>query len=356
MLDARRQLALLLALPALALAGSSGQEAPPSAPEPTRSPELTEPPGFDQGVRYLERVAREWGERRDCVSCHTNGWALAAQPVIARESEQLEAGRVFARGYLARFLDEEEEPHGQHGSVEGMVATAAFLTMSDARSGTRAHPLTLRALDHAWGLLGKDGTWEDWLRCNWPPYESDLRFGPTLMLVALGELREAGSLRAVDRRAARSLADGLRAEPPLSLHDCVMRVWAGSFWPRVASSSERAAWRDRLLAAVEPDGGWSMASMAGPAWKRDGGEPQTVESEAYPTAFAAYVLLQTGAAPQDPPVQGALRWLRAHQGADGSWKTRSPRRDRKHYIGRAATALALMALAAGEEQAPAGDR
>ena len=309
-------------------------------------PEAPVAASFERGVAYLERVAREWGESRDCVSCHTNGWALAAQPTIAGDSEELEAGRVFAREYLTRFLDGDEQPHGQHGSVEGMVATAAFLAMSDARTQVRAQPVTLRALDHAWELLGKDGTWEDWLQCNWPPYESDLRFGPTLMLVALGELREAGGLRAVDRRAARRLADGLRAEPALSLHDGVMRLWAGAFWPRVATTSARSAWRVRLIESVESDGGWSMASLAGPAWKRDGGEPQSVASEAYPTAFAAYVLLQTGSAPEDPPVQEALRWLRAHQGSDGSWTTRSPRRDGKHYIGRAATALALMALAA----------
>ena len=90
-------------------------------------PEAPVAASFERGVAYLERVAREWGESRDCVSCHTNGWALAAQPVIAGDSDELESGRVFAREYLTRFLDGDEQPHGQHGSVEGMVATAAFL-------------------------------------------------------------------------------------------------------------------------------------------------------------------------------------------------------------------------------------
>ncbi|MDP6539122.1 MAG: hypothetical protein QF903_04070 [Planctomycetota bacterium] len=298
-----------------------------------------------RGAAALARLAREWGERRDCVSCHTNGWALAALPVIAPESAELKPGRAFAREYLTRFLDGEDEPHGQHGSVEGMVSTAAFLALSDARLGGPAHPVTLRALDHAWGTLGSDGVWEDWLRCNWPPYESDLRFGPTLMLVALGELREAGGLRAADRRAARLLADGLREQPPPGLHDAAMRLWAAASWPRVASRADRTAWRTRLIEAVEADGGWSMASLAAPDWKRDGGEPQTAESEAYPTALAAYVLLRTGASPDDAPVARALAWLRARQGADGTWTTRSPRRDGKHYLSRAATALALLALA-----------
>jgi hypothetical protein len=88
-----------------------------------------------------------------------------------------------------------------------------------------------------------------------------------------------------------------------------------------------------------------MASLAGPAWKRDDGEGQTTTSEAYSTAFVTYVLLETGLAPQDAATDEGLHWLREHQREGGDWFTRSPRRDGKHYISRAATAFALMALA-----------
>jgi len=88
-----------------------------------------------------------------------------------------------------------------------------------------------------------------------------------------------------------------------------------------------------------------MASLAGPAWRRDGGEPQTTTSEAYPTAFTVHVLLMTGTDRTDEVVEAGLAWLRANQREGGDWYTRSPRRDGKHYISRAATAFALMALA-----------
>ena len=299
---------------------------------------------FEAGVAFLEATSKAWRDERGCVTCHTNGWGLAAQPVVAPGSEEVANGRAFAQGYLMSFLEGEATPRGQYGSVEGKVATAAFLALSDARSGDEVHGTTRAGLDHAWELLDESGTWESWLQCNWPPFESDAEYGPTLMLVALGELEDAAGITAKDRHAAGRLVGYLKANEPASLHARAMRLWASSHWPGAASSGERRAWRRQLLAAQAGDGGWSMASLAGPAWRRDGGEHQTATSEAYPTAFVVHVLLMTGTERSDEAVRAGLAWLRANQREGGDWYTRSPRRDGKHYISRAATAFALMAL------------
>ena len=308
---------------------------------------------FAAGVDALVDAKQRWRTERKCVSCHTNGWGLAAQPVIAPGSDEVAAGRSFAQDYLKKYIEGEVQPKGQHGSIEGMVATAAFLAMSDARSGHGLHEVTRQGLDYAWGLLDESGTWEGWLQCNWPPFESDAEFGPTLILVALGELREVAKLKVQDLDNARKLSNYLRQNPPLSLHAKAMRLWAGTSWPETMLENERSTWREELLNAQAADGGWSMASLAGPSWKRDGGEKQTTTSEAYPTAFATYVLLRTGAVPNDAVVSKGLRWLREYQREGGDWFTRSPRRDRKHYISRAATAFALMALVEGDAQGTA---
>jgi hypothetical protein len=229
-----------------------------------------------------------------------------------------------------------------------MVSTAAFLALSDARSGDEVHEATRHGLDHAWELLDESGTWDSWLQCNWPPFESDAEYGPTLMLVALGELQDAAKITAADQRAAKRLTDYLKENEPVSLHAKAMRLWAASHWSKAASSKDRRAWQEELLAARGEDGGWSMASLSGPAWKRDGGEAQTTTSEAYPTAFSVYVLLETGTKRSDEVITAGLRWLREHQREGGDWYTRSPRRDGKDYISRAATAFALMALAERE--------
>ncbi len=299
---------------------------------------------FADGVAALEDATQSWRAKRKCVSCHTNGWGLAAQPVIAPGSQEVAAGRSFAQGYLQKQIEDRAQPSGQYESIEGMVSTTAFLAMSDARSGHALHEVTRRGLDHAWSQLDESGTWEDWLQCNWPPFESDAEFGPTLMLVALGELRGTAELRAEDLAGATKLSNYLRQSPPLSLHAKAMRLWAGSSWPDALLEKERSDWRKELVSAQAADGGWSMASLSGPAWKREGGEEQTTTSEAYPTAFSTYVLLRTGAGPNDAVVSKGLRWLRENQREGGDWFTRSPRRDGKHYISRAATAFALMAL------------
>ena len=314
---------------------------------------------FPDGVKALVAAKQDWRAKRKCVSCHTNGWGLAAQPVIAPKSEEVAVGREFAQDYLKKYLDGKVKPNGQHGSTEGMIATTAFLVMSDARMGKKMHKVTRQALAHAWKLLDESGTWEDWLQCNWPPFESDAEFGPSLMLVALGEIHEIVPLEKSDQEYALRLCAYLQKNRPLSLHAKAMRLWAARYWPDLLRDENEAShWRKELLNSQGADGGWSMASLAGPAWKRDGGEEQTKTSEAYPTAFATYVLLQVKAVSpigrisenSREAISKGLFWLKSNQRKGGEWSTRSPRRDRKHYIGRAATSFALMALAVGDSE------
>ena len=340
-------------LPLLLFLGACASSPPPQQAEPQQDESESEF-SYANGVQFLVAAKEDWRQKRNCVSCHTNGWGLAAMPAIDRKSKEVDVGRKFAQEYLKKYLDETVMPKGQHGSTEGMVATTAFLLMSDARSGNKMSKVSRQALDHAWKLLDESGTWENWLQCNWPPYESDAKFGPTLMLIAIGEIGSLAEIGDKDRGYVDRLCAYLKKNPPLSLHDKAMRIWAAKHWPGLlGKKSDRATWLTELTQAQNADGGWSMAALAGPAWKRDGGEEQTRTSEAYPTAFACYVLQQlqlakafdSAATGRQKAINRGLHWLMNHQQDDGSWFTRSPRRDGKHYISRAATSFALMALA-----------
>ena len=329
---------LLLGTAACAL----GQQGPNRADEPR-----AEAFSYERGVEFLDAAASGWGEQRRCVTCHTNGLALTAWPVVAPESEIGSRERAFAGRYLLDFVEGKQVPRGQRGAVEGLVATTAFMALYDARTGVGTQEDTRAGLDHAWSRLSEDGVWADWLTCNWPPFESDLEFGPALMLVALGELQALGKkksgLRPEDLEAAERLREGLDARPPRSLHDKAMRLWAGVNWPGWPARRDRERWLDELIEAQADDGGWSMAALSGEHWEHDEGD-QATTSEAYPTAFSAYVLLQLGKKPDRRPLREGLAWLRRDQRESGRWFTRSPRRDGHHYVGHAGSVYALLAL------------
>ena len=326
----------------LALAGAAGvggQDAERRA-EPD--------PALARATRALDAAADSWSEEQRCVSCHSNGLALVAQPSVHGEGEALRRTRGFAAEYLSRYAVEGQAPRGQRGSTTGVVATTAFLAMSDARSADEVHAVTRAGLDRAWEALDPSGTWEGWLQCNWPPFEVDTAFAPALLLVALGELRGRfgeEALRPADREGAAALQAWLREHGPAGLHDRAMRLWAGVHWPEVAGPKDLAAWRAELEGAQREDGGWSMGALSTPEWKRDGGQPQASTSGAYATAFALHTLLRVGEDPRSDRVRRGRAWLLRHQSEDGGWRDRSPRRDGRHYIGRAATAFAVMVLA-----------
>lgn len=340
------KLSALLLLPLVTVPGAwantSSRQEPRQADEPV-APEYS----FTRGVAFLDARAKEWGEKRKCVTCHTNGLALLAQPLISEKPEEVKRTREFASAYLAGYLSGEKQAKGQHGSLTGMVATTAFLALSDARSKSGLQAITRRGIDYAWENLDESGTWQGWLQCNWPPFESDAAFGPCLMLIALGECRSAQPsepLAEQDIHGAQRLISWLKSSPPQGLHDKAMRLWAHQDWPTLLTDKEERTWTRALRNAQGRDGGWSMAQMAAPSWKHDSGQPQVADSEAYPTAFSLYVLLQLGAKRESTGISKGLRWLRKHQRSSGAWFTASPRRNRKHFISHAATAWALLVL------------
>ena len=91
---------------------------------------------YDHGAKFLEEAASSWSEKRKCVTCHTNGLALA---VPSPDSDAVEKRRAFAGDYLRKYVEEEKKPSGQFGSVEGIVATTALLALSDARTEVLLH-------------------------------------------------------------------------------------------------------------------------------------------------------------------------------------------------------------------------
>ncbi|PYV66415.1 MAG: hypothetical protein DMG97_29670, partial [Acidobacteria bacterium] len=107
-----------------------------------------------------------------------------------------------------------------------------------------------------------------------------------------------------------------------------------------------------VLGKQQPDGGWSLSSLAG-GWKRNDGTPQEVKSDGYATGLIAFALQQAGVPRENPQQKLALAWLAGNQNKTGGfWLAYSLNKNEAHHLtpstalfmNDAATAYAVLAL------------
>jgi squalene-hopene/tetraprenyl-beta-curcumene cyclase len=231
-----------------------------------------------------------------------------------------------------------------------VVATAAALALNDAATTGELHPLTRRALDRMWTIQRDDGSW-DWLKCDWPPMESDDHYGVTLAAIAAGAAPGGYAATPAAQAGLAKIRRHLEGNPGPTLHHRAMVLWAASYLDGLLEPAARQRVVDELLALQRPDGGWAAAGLGD--WKRSDGKEQDRErSDGYGTGFVVYVLRRAGVPAADPRVRRGADWLKSHQRASGRWFTRSLNQDSKHFLTHAGTAFAVQALAACGELGP----
>jgi squalene-hopene/tetraprenyl-beta-curcumene cyclase len=303
----------------------------------------------EKAAQYLDQREREWfafqpaeAPHGPCVSCHTNVLYLMARPALRRALRDpkptdyemaLRAGlakRIQAADGRHMFPGFTREPLATQSA--GVEAVIAAFVLRDAAS-----------LDRMWATQiqeGKDaGTWK-WFDLALNPWESRESnfFGAALAAVAASETR--GSPKAaLEAYIAREQA----AQP---LHHRLTLLWVAK-----GLKPLRRQIAVQILAAQQPDGGWTVASL-GP-WAKPLRKPSE-SSDNYATALATYSLLKTGAKPSDPRVARALDWLEAHQDpVTGIWTGQSMNKDFKpgsmpsQFMNDAATSFAVLALLEG---------
>jgi squalene-hopene/tetraprenyl-beta-curcumene cyclase len=226
--------------------------------------------------------------------------------------------------------------------------SAAVLAMNDAATSGKLHATTRKALDRMWTLQRADGGF-DWLKCGWPPMESDDDYGIAIAALATGTAPEDYAKNEAARAGMHKLRDYLKANPPPTLHHTAMLLWADRYGTKLLTPAERDATKDKLFALQKPDGGWSLATLGN--WARgDGSEQDTSASDGYGTGFVVFVLRQAGIAADDVRLQKGVSWLKQHQRESGRWYSRSLNKDSKHFISHAGTAFAVMAIQACEPE------
>jgi squalene-hopene/tetraprenyl-beta-curcumene cyclase len=332
---------------------------------------------------YLDQRAGWWmgwpRAQRDhdtfCVSCHTAvpyamsrpslRAALAEQGPSANERKLLDnvAKRVRLWKEVAPFYTDADR--GVYKSVESRgtesVLNALILASNDARNSVPSGHLsdaTCSAFENMWSEQqttgAQKGAWP-WLRFKNEPWEADDSdfYGAALAAIAVGTAPENYRTKPEIQNNVKMLSEYLNRESTAqTLSNRAVLLWASAELPGLLEPERQKAIIGELLGKQQPDGGWSLTSMAG-SWKRHDGTPQVAQSDGYATGLIIFALQQAGVSRENAQLQKGLAWLTANQNrTDGYWLAYSLNNNEEHHISPdtvrfmkdAATAYAVLAL------------
>jgi squalene-hopene/tetraprenyl-beta-curcumene cyclase len=297
-------------------------------------------------ARFLDETALNWTQQHRCGTCHTNFPYLVARPALkeGESAESIEVRRFF-EDRVAHWDDEDKSSKPRWDAE--VVGTAWALALNDALTAGKLHPLTRKALDRTWTIQKPNGGF-DWLKCGWPPLEHDDYYGAVVAALGAGYAPGEYAKTPAAKAGIARLRTYFASTPPPDLHHGTMLLWASTRLDGLMSSRQRDETIASLRNLQRGDGGWNLPSLG--SWKRRDGSPNDpqAQSDGYATGLAVFVLRQTGVPADDPALERGVAWLLANQRASGRWFTRSLNNDRQHYIARAGTAFAVLALRACE--------
>lgn len=297
---------------------------------------------LEKAAGFLDAASLNWQKQRQCMTCHTNYAFLYARPAISSGVP----AHAEVRSFAEKLVRERWQEKGPRWDAE-VVATAAALAFNDAATTGKLHETTRVALDRMWTVQSEDGGWK-WLKCGWPPMESDDHYGVSLAAIAVGVAPDGYAQTEQAQKGLQGIRKYLKENPPPTLHHRTMLLWASSYVDKLISDEEKQKCVTDLTALQKEDGGWALPTLY--EWKRSDGKEQDLNtSDGYATGFVIYTLLRNGVPADSATIERGVEWLKTHQRESGRWFTRSLNKDSKHYISHIGTAMAVMAIAAASQ-------
>lgn len=292
---------------------------------------------------FLDKASLKWARQNRCGTCHTTVSYLMARPLIGNASDR--AAWYEVRGTVSEFATESVAKHSPIAAFFA-ASTAAALTVGDAAIGRPLQPDTRALFNYLWASQASDGAWDTPQGGGMLPFlERDRPYFALMVALAIGYAPGRYYEDSSARAGFAKLQKFIRSNPPSSIHDKAVLLWASVRTPGLLDAEERAAYAQSLLALQKEDGGWALPSFG--SWPRHDGAPNEPgsDSDGYATSVAALVLCQQGYGTKDAPIRRAVTWIRQHQRVSGRWYTRSLYSDRfQNYLSNMATAYAVMAL------------
>ena len=256
---------------------------------------------LDQAAHFLDSASLDWQRSWQCFTCHTNISYLISRPSLGADAPAHREIRRYAEGLISLQWEEV----GPRFDAE-VVALAAALSLDDAATTRKLHPLTRSALDRMWTVQRESGDWKWPTRCGWPPMESDEHYGVTLAAIAAGSAPDDYAKTEAAQAGLAKIRQFLKSNPPTDLHHKAMVLWASTCVPDLMTADERQVCIKELLAAERPQGGWAFSTLY--PWTRADGKTQDLEtSDGYGTGFVVFVLRKAGYRPSGPAWAAARR-------------------------------------------------
>jgi squalene-hopene/tetraprenyl-beta-curcumene cyclase len=326
-------------------------------------------------AQYLDGRQRAWLNWKPafddpggpCISCHTGVPYLMARPslrLLLSEKGPTEFETALLDGVRRRVpltTPKQYAPHGKESEAiqflgAESVLAALLLVSEDRRLGKGLSATTEKAFERLWAQQVQSGpdrggwSWNSLQLDPWEETHSSF-YGTALAAAALGTAPPEYRQRPEVVRRSALMTGFLRGQQNgQPLHNRLTLAWASTHLPEILSREDLRRIVQETWSKQEADGGWTLESL-GP-WSPRGDRPNRQGSDAYATAYTAYILQAIGGPAKDTNLERALAWLRSRQDPKGGfWDATSM--NKKYTAGTmpslfmrdAATAFAVMALA-----------
>ena len=301
---------------------------------------------------YLAESSQAWTEKRNCVSCHTNGTFMQLAPSLGRLfTEQVESHRKFFLLESSKFQRAPASAIKTGLKPTQLAYVASGLAAYDETKG-QLSPETKATLDLMLTVQSEDGSYSN-LDC-WPPFESSSYHGATVAAMALATA--PGYLSQVNEAQQKQidvLQNYLQKTKPPHDYGRLLLLQVGMKWKGLISDELQQETIAMILKHQQKDGGWAMRTFATPeTWgggsRKDklNAEPNkdAPASDGHQTGLAIMLLRESGTPADHPAIRAGIEWIKSNQRESGRWWTRSLNTDGPHFITYSGTFYPLRAL------------
>lgn len=301
---------------------------------------------------YLAQSSQAWTEKRNCVSCHTNGTFMQLAPTLGPMfKEQVEQHRKFFVLESSKFKRAPATAIRSGLKPTQLAYVANGLAAYDEVQG-KLSAETKETLDLMLTVQSEDGSYSN-LDC-WPPFESSSYHGATVAAMAL--VTAPGYLSQVSEAQQKQidvLQNYLQKTKPPHDYGRLLLLQVGIKWKGLISDELQQETIAMILKHQQKDGGWAMRTFATPeTWgggsRKDklNAEPNkdAPASDGHQTGLAIMLLRESGTPADHPAIQAGIKWIKSNQRESGRWWTRSLNTDGPHFITYSGTFYPLRAL------------